>query len=91
MKLETSKESEVIQFLNNLADIKDYYMHRFNSTNRCLIHYFDKQGKSWALMEDDDEFVSWCVEYLRKINAPEFDDIEEMKAFEARRSERKLK
>ncbi|MET1255833.1 hypothetical protein [Aliikangiella maris] len=83
MSLTNSNEVEVIQYLESLAKLEDFYMHKFIESGRHLIHYFDGQGQSWALMEDDDQFVELCIEYLVKYGAPTFVDVEEMKRFEA--------
>jgi hypothetical protein len=80
-----NEDQEVIAYLESLADLENFYLHRFNQNNRCLIQYFDQQGQPWALMEDDDAFVARCVEFLKKYGAPEFDDVEDMKAFESER------
>jgi glutamine cyclotransferase len=80
------EDEEVVFYLKHYAELGDYYLHKFNSTDTCLINYFDKEGQGWSLMEDDDAFVERCVDFLRRNNAPEFDDVEEMKAFELEKS-----
>lgn len=81
--MDSKEEQEVLLYLNNLSSIDKFYLHRFENTGRALIHYFDEQGESWALMEDDDTFVSKCMEYLCKQRVPEFTNVEELKKFES--------
>ncbi|MEO0443115.1 MAG: hypothetical protein AAFZ92_05155 [Pseudomonadota bacterium] len=79
-------DEEVIVYLKHYAELENYYLHKFNSTDTCLINYFDKDGQGWSLMEEDDAFVERCVDFLRRNNAPEFDDMEKMKVFESEKS-----
>lgn len=78
-------EKQVVDYLAAIADIRDFYLHCFNETGRCLVQYFDKQGQPWALMEDDDQLIAQCVRFLRNEGVPEFYDVEQMKDFEAQK------
>ena len=80
------EEKDVISYLESMSSIDKFYLHRFLDTGRALIHYFDEDGESWAVMEDDDSFLSRCLEYLCKNEVREFSDIEELKKYETEMS-----
>lgn len=80
------EDEEVIVYLKHYANLENYYLHEIASTDSCLINYFDDKGQGWSLMEDDDAFAERCVNFLKKLGTPLFDDIEEMKAFESEKS-----
>jgi len=82
MNLEKHNEEDIVLYLESFADIDNYYLHRLNQSGRSLILYFDSQGVSWTLMEEDEVFKESCLQYLRQKGVPEFESIEKLKEFE---------
>jgi hypothetical protein len=68
-------DGEVRQYLLSHAPIESFYI-------TSEINFFDSTGKSWCLMEDDDDLVSDAVEFLKRSGAPCFKDIDTAREFE---------
>ncbi len=75
-------EQEIQSYLLSHAEINSFYVTYFKSSNSGLIHYFDSEGKSWCLMEDDDELVSDAMEFLKNKGIPFLNDMNMIQEFE---------
>lgn len=83
MNYENYERSFIEKYLESHSRLDSFYVFCLDGTNPGLIHYFDEQGQSWSLMEDDDLLVNDCLQYLKENGSPLFEDVEEMKRFEA--------
>lgn len=77
------KEDELQAYLLSHAAIGAFYITCLDSSNDGLISYFDSNGKTWCLMEDDDELVADAVEFLKNHGTPLFDNIGAVQEFES--------
>jgi hypothetical protein len=78
-------EAEVTEYLLSHAEIGAFYITCLDDSSPGLIKYFDPSGKSWSLMEDDDELVANAVEFLKTKGAPLFEDMNAALEFERKR------
>jgi len=89
MKYGNFDQSYIVQYLQSLSELDSFYVFCVNGSEPGLIHYLDSDGESWSLMEDDNELVDACLEYLMEMGAPIFDDVDKLKAFESERTSAK--
>ena len=82
MKYGQFDESVVVDYLKSHAELDAFYVFNIDSSRPGLIHYFDSDGDSWSLMEDNDDLVDACLGYLQEHGAPVFENVDELKAFE---------
>jgi hypothetical protein len=81
MELNEKERSQVISSLKCWAKISDYYLRKFPESSTYLINYVDESCTSWTLMEDDEDFLDLCVEYLKEIGAHEVNSHDEMEQY----------
>lgn len=82
MKYGQFDENTVVEYLKAHAQLDAFYVFNVDSSRPGLIHYFDSDGESWSLMEDNDELVVACLGYLSEHNAPVFENVDKLKKFE---------
>jgi len=86
MKYGSFDQDYIMQYLQSYSDLDSFYIFCVNGAEPGLIHYFDIEGESWCLMEEDNELVDACLEFLRTRNVKKFSDVDTLKVFEADRS-----
>lgn len=86
MKYGKFEKSYIVQYLQSYAELNSFYIFYVTGSEPGLIHYFDSEGESWCLMEDDNELVDACLIYLKEMGAPIFDDIHKLREFETKSS-----
>jgi hypothetical protein len=73
--------TKIESYLLAYADLDCFFITVGQGIENGLIGYVDRKGSAWTLMEDDDEHVDDCLEYLRSIRSPEFDSSDKEEAF----------
>ncbi len=67
--------------LRQFAPLERFWISRTEYTAPGLIHYSDRDGKAWTLMEDDEDLLDHCIALLELRGCPVFCDIESMDAY----------
>jgi hypothetical protein len=67
-------DSEVLAYLQSHAPLERFYLFMPRGDNEVLMKYLDSAGRSWNLMEDDDETIARAVDFLRRFGVRVFDD-----------------
>lgn len=67
-------DSETLTYLLSHAPLSHFYVFARPGSTEVLMKYFDANGASWSLMEDDDETVSAAVEFLKRSGVTVFQD-----------------
>jgi hypothetical protein len=80
----TIKENELIQYLEAEADLDCFYIYRAQNVRPGLVHYVDRGGSAWVLMEDNDALVEAAVRFLIDRGNPVFESLDEASAYEMR-------
>lgn len=80
----TFKEDEIIQYLEAEADLDCFYIYRAMNVQPGLVHYVDRGGNTWVLMEDNDALVDASVRFLIDRGNPVFESHDEANAHESR-------
>lgn len=76
------REEELLEYLLSYAKIESFYITCLENSSSGLISYFDSTGKTWCLMEDNDDLVEDSVEFLKNHGAPIFEKISDVQEFE---------
>jgi hypothetical protein len=75
-------EEYIEVILTSITNIKDFYIFQENSKNTGMIHYRALDNKLYINMEEDDEFTSACIQFLKQRKVPVFSDIASLKEYE---------
>lgn len=67
-------DSEVLAYLESHAPLHSFYLFAPRGSNEVLMKYQDSNGRTWIIMEDDDEAVERAVDFLKRSGVPVFDD-----------------
>ncbi len=70
--------------LRQFASLERFWIYRTEHTAPGLIHYSDRDGKAWTLLEDDEDLLDYCVALVESRGCPVFSDIESMDAYAGR-------
>jgi hypothetical protein len=73
---------EVLAYVQSHAPLDLFYLFAPQGTNEVLMKYFDSSGRSWILMEDDDETVDRAVGFLKRSGVPVFDSYPAVQQYE---------
>jgi hypothetical protein len=79
-------ESETLQYLLSHAPLEQFYLFAPKGMDEPMLKFFDQNGRSWIVMEDDSKVVAAAVMFLRRHGVHEFDNAEHMLAFERSKS-----
>lgn len=82
MSYKKYSEEELQEYLLSHAEIGAFYITSLDNSSCGLINYFDSNGKTWCLMEDNDELVADAVEFLKNHGARLFENISAAQEFE---------
>ncbi|HTH10756.1 MAG TPA: hypothetical protein VMA55_14410 [Acidovorax sp.] len=72
---------EVLEYLQSHAPLERFYLFK-SPEGDILMKYFDRSGRSWNLMEDDDAFSSRAISFLRRSGVRVFDDFSALLRYE---------
>ncbi len=72
-------KSHLLQY----ADLSLFWILRTDYIQPGLIHYLGSDGTAHTLMDDDDERVEKCIEFLEGMGNPIFADVNEMDSYAA--------
>jgi hypothetical protein len=78
----TDKDIDAKQYLLQYAQLHLFWIFRNERIQPGLIHYLGEEGIAYLLMDDDDERVHRCIEYLQSIKCPVFADVAEAASYE---------
>lgn len=78
-------DTEILAYLQSHAPLERFYLFVPRGGEDVLMKYFDSSGRSWNIMEDDDEAVARAVEFLKRAGVQVFDDYEALLKFEEAR------
>lgn len=56
--------------LTRFAPLARFWIYRTEHTAPGLIHYSDRDGKAWSLMEDDEDLLDYCIALLGSRGCP---------------------
>jgi len=76
-----SKE-DAKKYLESLGKVKFFYISEIHGNEVGLIYYVMDDNTSWVFMDDNDEMVLACIDYLKSIGAPVLKNIKELRDFE---------
>ena len=76
-------KSHLLQY----ADLRLFWILRTDHIQPGLIHYLGSDGTAYTLMDDDDERVEKCIEFLEDMSNPVFTDVNEMDSYAAQLGE----
>lgn len=77
-------KDSIIKYLEAWGDLDRYYVVVRENVKPGLIHSIDSSGESSAIMDDDDERVEYCIQFLRDRGNPFFTTNEEEEAYLAK-------
>ncbi|WP_124823544.1 hypothetical protein [Burkholderia stagnalis] len=75
-------DSEILEYLLSHAPLERFYIFISPDNGGELMKYFDGSGKSWSIMEDDDEVAACAIEFLKRSSVKSFDDYSRLLQFE---------
>lgn len=75
-------DDHVIKYLKTLGAVKSYYIAELDGPKSMVIHYVDDCDLVWCLMEEDEQLLWSCYEYLKKTGIPILETIEDLREFE---------
>ncbi len=75
-------EAQILAYLESHAPLTRFYLFAPAQGGQALIKYFDAAGKSWNIMEDDDQFVAQLTQFLERSDVRVFNDYATLLKFE---------
>jgi hypothetical protein len=75
-------DPEILAYLQSHAPLERFYLFTPKGGDEVLMKYFDSAGRSWNLMEDDDEMVAQAVSFLKRSGVKVFEDFAALLRFE---------
>lgn len=75
-------DTEILLYLESHAPLERFYLFMPGQGDGVLMKYFDSSGRSWNIMEDDDETVAQATEFLRRSGVQVFRDYSALLKFE---------
>ena len=82
MPNENYSMDDIANYLASHAPIECFYVLCSPDNKAILLNFFDAYGKSWTIMEDDDDLFNGAVTFLKKSEAPFFNNRSSMVEFE---------
>lgn len=76
------KDVAISEYLIDHAPLERFYIFMPTGEEGVLMKYFDESGRSWNLMEDDDEMVQCSVAFLMRSGVKVFTDYASLFQFE---------
>ena len=77
----TEQTVDLRSYLHQYAQLDRFWILKSAHIQPGLIHYLGSDGTAYVLMDDDDVRVEKCIEFLRHMNCPVFNDVNEMDAY----------
>lgn len=75
-------DAEILAYLQSHAPLERFYLFMPRGGDDVLMKYFDASGRSWSIMEDDDETVARAAEFLKRAGVQAFYDYDALLKFE---------
>ena len=75
-------ENYIKSYFKTLGDVKYFYIVELAGPSSKVIVYVDNNDEQWCLMEEDDQLVDDCYEYLKSVDTKVITTTEERKKFE---------
>ncbi|MFT6180073.1 MAG: hypothetical protein ACJA16_000922 [Akkermansiaceae bacterium] len=75
------EKEPIVKYLEAWGELDRYYVFVSENVRPGLIYSIDKDGESSALMDDDDERVNLCIQFLRDRGNPVFVNSQEEEAY----------
>lgn len=75
-------DTEILAYLESHAPLERFYLFMPGRGDEVLMKYFDASGRSWNIMEDDDETVARVAEFLKRSGVQVFNDYSALLKFE---------
>lgn len=76
------KYTEILAYLESHAPLERFYLFMPGQGDDVLVKYFDDSGRSWNIMEDNDEAVAQVAEFLKRSGVQVFKDYSSLLKFE---------
>ncbi|MBR9803950.1 hypothetical protein GYB59_20670 [bacterium] len=73
----------VEQYLLEHAPLKHFWVLSTENVQPGLVHFLGADGTPYVLMDDDDERVKKCIEFLEDMGNPVFADVNETDSYAA--------
>lgn len=78
----STSDKEIQEYLELTAPLENYYIFQvYENKNSSVISYINKNGIAFSVMDDNDERVEICIDFLKRHGAPVFKTIEEENAY----------
>lgn len=75
-------DTEILAYLESHAPLERFYLFMLGQGDDVLMKYFDASGRSWNIMEDDDETVARVAGFLKRSGVQVFNDYSALLKFE---------
>lgn len=75
-------DTEILAYVESHAPLECFYLFMPGQGDEVLMKYFDASGRSWNIMEDDDETVARVAEFLKRSGVQVFNDYSALLKFE---------
>lgn len=75
-------DTEILAYLESHAPLARFYLFMPSQGDDVLMKYFDASGRSWNIMEDDDETVAQVAKFLKRSGVQVFHDYSALLKFE---------
>lgn len=70
------------EYLLSHAPLDRFYLFVPRGSDETLVKFFDEDGQTWNLMEDDDDAVARAVAFLKHAGVKTFDDYADLLEYE---------
>ncbi|WP_339908820.1 hypothetical protein [Symmachiella dynata] len=71
------------EYLLGHAPLKHFWILSTENVQPGLVHFMGADGTPYVLMDDDDERVEKCIEFLEDMGCPVFADLNEEERYAA--------